>query len=63
MHNKASQTYGLRELCDGGNSEPNDTLKNINASVDRQHLDNENRIPHLFPKETAKLKRTAFAMA
>ena len=29
MHNKASQTYCLREFCDGGNSEPNDTLKNI----------------------------------
>ncbi len=33
MHsNKASQAYRLREFCRGGNSEPNDTLKNVKCS-------------------------------
>ena len=33
MHsNKASRAYYLRELCGGGNSEPNDTLKNVKCS-------------------------------
>ncbi len=33
MHsNKASRAYYLREFCGGGNSEPNNTLKNVMCS-------------------------------
>jgi hypothetical protein len=28
-NNKASRAYHLREFCGGGNSEPDDTLKNV----------------------------------
>jgi hypothetical protein len=31
-NNKASRAYHLRELCGGGNSEPDDTLKNVKCS-------------------------------
>jgi len=31
-NNKAGRAYRLREFCGGGNSEPNDTLKNIQRS-------------------------------
>ena len=31
-NNKANQAYRLRDFCDGGNNEPNDTLKNVECS-------------------------------
>jgi hypothetical protein len=31
-NNEASRAYHLREFCGGGNSEPNDALKNVECS-------------------------------
>jgi hypothetical protein len=57
MYNKASRAYQLREFCGGGNSEPNDTLKNVEISetTTSQRTRTSNDLP--VSKEGAKDKK------
>jgi hypothetical protein len=62
-NNTASRAYHLREFCGGGNSEPNDTLKNVECSETTTSRPKEPAMPYLFPKEVRKIKGTPGAPA
>ena len=57
--NKASRAYHLRELCGGGDSEPNDALKNVKCSgiTTSQLTRTSNALP--VSKEGAKDKKNS----
>jgi len=54
MYNKASQTHRLREFCNSGNNEPNDTLMNVKCISGL--ITRELSMSHLFPEEVPELK-------
>lgn len=58
-----ARPYRLWDFCGCGNSEPNDTLKEVKCTVNQQHNDGKPQYPHLFPKEARKFERAAAATA
>lgn len=60
---KMTRPYRLWDFCGRGNSEPNDTLKEIEYISESITYQWETAISHLFQKEAPKIKRAGTTTA